>query len=181
MTARRLALLLRAVNVGGRALPMAELKAALSDAGFGRPETLLASGNALVTTDLDAARAEAVTEALVLERIGLATDVMVRDAVEIRDVITACPFGALAEAQPNRLITLFTKSPASGDLAVLDDRRTAGEALAWGPGCLYAIYPEGSGTSKLTPDVIERRLGIRVTGRNWNTVRRLAALLETSS
>jgi uncharacterized protein (DUF1697 family) len=28
--------------------------------------------------------------------------------------------------------------------------------------------------------VIERRLGVRVTGRNWNTVRRLADLLENA-
>ncbi len=49
---RRLALLLRAVNVGGTGkLPMAELKALLADLGYDRPETLLASGNALIGAD----------------------------------------------------------------------------------------------------------------------------------
>ena len=180
MSERRLALLLRAVNVGGRVLPMAELRAALDEAGMVRPETLLASGNVLVTTAQGGQAAEAVVETLVADRFGLSTDAMARDLTEIREVLTACPFGVFAETQPNRLITFFTKSPGGGDLSALEDRRTAGEALAWGPGCLYATFPAGSGSSKLTPDVIERRLGVRVTGRNWNTVRRLADLLENA-
>ncbi|WP_397417240.1 DUF1697 domain-containing protein [Phenylobacterium sp.] len=180
MSERRLALLLRAVNVGGRVLPMAALRSALGEAGLVQPETLLASGNALVTTARDVQAVEAVVETLLADRFGLSTDVMARDLPEIQGVLTACPFAAFADSHPNRLITFFTKSPGRGELSVLEDRRTAGEAVAWGPGCLYATFPAGSGTSKLTPDVIERRLGVRVTGRNWNTVRRLADLLENA-
>jgi uncharacterized protein (DUF1697 family) len=41
---------------------------------------------------------------------------------------------------------------------------------------LYAVYPAGIGKSKLTHALIERTLGLRVTGRNWNTMLKLAAL-----
>jgi uncharacterized protein (DUF1697 family) len=41
---------------------------------------------------------------------------------------------------------------------------------------LYAYYPAGVGTSKLTAALIERKLGTRGTGRNWNTVRKLNEL-----
>jgi uncharacterized protein (DUF1697 family) len=40
----------------------------------------------------------------------------------------------------------------------------------------YLFYPDGIGRSKLTNAVIESRLGARGTGRNWNTVQKLAAL-----
>lgn len=45
----------------------------------------------------------------------------------------------------------------------------------------YIVYPDGIGRSKLTTALIEKHLGTRVTGRNWNTVRKLATLSHTSS
>jgi uncharacterized protein (DUF1697 family) len=41
---------------------------------------------------------------------------------------------------------------------------------------LYLVYPDGIGTSKLTIAIIERKLATVGTGRNWNTVLKLAAL-----
>jgi uncharacterized protein (DUF1697 family) len=40
----------------------------------------------------------------------------------------------------------------------------------------YLVYPDGVGRSKLTVTVLERSLGSRGTGRNWNTVLKLQAL-----
>jgi uncharacterized protein (DUF1697 family) len=41
---------------------------------------------------------------------------------------------------------------------------------------LYVVYPAGIGGSKLTGALIEKKLGTRGTGRNWNTVLKLATL-----
>jgi hypothetical protein len=38
------------------------------------------------------------------------------------------------------------------------------------------VYPEGIGRSKLTSNLIEKKLGRRGTGRHWNTELKLAAL-----
>jgi uncharacterized protein (DUF1697 family) len=43
---------------------------------------------------------------------------------------------------------------------------------------LYIVYPAGIGKSRLTNVLIEKKLGIRGTARNWNTVLKLAALCE---
>ena len=40
----------------------------------------------------------------------------------------------------------------------------------------YIVYPDGIGRSRLTTAVIEKSLGTRGTGRNWNTVLKLGAL-----
>jgi len=40
----------------------------------------------------------------------------------------------------------------------------------------YIVYPDGIGRSRLTVALIEKKLGTRGTGRNWNTVLKLAAL-----
>jgi uncharacterized protein (DUF1697 family) len=44
---------------------------------------------------------------------------------------------------------------------------------------LFIVYPDGVGRSKLTTALIERKLGARRgTGRNWNTVLKIAAALD---
>ena len=40
----------------------------------------------------------------------------------------------------------------------------------------YVIYPDGVGRSRLTNAAIETKLGTRTTGRNWNTVLKIAVL-----
>ena len=44
---------------------------------------------------------------------------------------------------------------------------------------LYATFPDGIGRSRLTNVLIEKKLGTRGTGRNWNTVSKLAELLKS--
>jgi uncharacterized protein (DUF1697 family) len=39
---------------------------------------------------------------------------------------------------------------------------------------LYISYPDGVGRSKLTMALIEKTIGARGTGRNWNTVLKIA-------
>ena len=41
---------------------------------------------------------------------------------------------------------------------------------------LYIVYPDGIGRSRLTNVLLEGKLGVRGTARNWNTVVRLGAL-----
>src|SRR4030095_3921847 len=40
----------------------------------------------------------------------------------------------------------------------------------------YIVFPDGVGHSRLTSTVIEKHLGTRGTGRNWNTVVKLQKL-----
>jgi uncharacterized protein (DUF1697 family) len=44
--------------------------------------------------------------------------------------------------------------------------------------CLYIVYPDGIGRSKLTPALMEKHIRTRGTARNWNTVLKLKTLVE---
>lgn len=46
---------------------------------------------------------------------------------------------------------------------------------------IYLAYPNGSGRSKLNHSLLERRLGVSVTLRNWRTVTKLAEMSRSSS
>ena len=170
---RKLALLLRAVNVGGRQLAMADFRKLLEAEGFGAVETLLASGNAVVATEDDAEAVERRVAAALAQKLKLPTEVFARDLAELQAVIAGNPFAEFAEAQPSRMVVVFLKADPPEDLSPLTRWATQGEAVAPGPRCLYITYPQGQGRSKLA----QARGGPTGTARNWNTVTKLAERL----
>jgi uncharacterized protein (DUF1697 family) len=170
--------LLRAVNVGGKKAIMAELRQWLADLGFEEPRTLIQSGNLVFRSQQTGAALEALLEREAAARLGLVTDFIVRTADEWRALIAANPHHAMARDDPAHLMAMPLKS--TPDAAAVEALR------AWIPGHeslvahgrdLYITYPDGAGESKLTTAAIERRLGVRGTARNWNTVNKLAAML----
>jgi uncharacterized protein (DUF1697 family) len=174
----RLAVLLRAVNVGGTGkLPMADFKAALADLGYGAPATLGAAGSAVIAAQAPAAAVETHLESELKARFQLATDVFARGHAELSDVLAGNPFAKMALELPSGLIVLFLKGePEAAGVVRLRERIVGSEQVEAGPKCLYIAYGDGLGRSKLTGQLIERAIGLRGTGRNWNTVGKLAKL-----
>ena len=75
--------LLRGVNLGGRKVVMSELRAVCEGAGFTDVETLIASGNLVLGSKLKGEKLEKKLEAVILQELGLKTDVHVRDAAQL--------------------------------------------------------------------------------------------------
>lgn len=174
---RRVAGLLRAINVGGRQLRMADLARITGSAGFDAPQTLLASGNVIFGTTLSEADTGERLAAAILAESGLQTEVFVRDAAQVQQVIMTNPFPLEAVEAPSRLMAMVLNSDPPEDLGALATACGGGEQVRAGGRCLYIHYPAGAGTSKLTNALIERRLNLRGTARNWNTVGKVAAQL----
>lgn len=168
----RQAALLRGVNLGGRKLIMSELRALVEGAGYANVATLLASGNLILDAKEKGAKLEAKLEQLILDGLGLKTDIFVRTGAELEAIIAANPFKAFAKAQPNYMVVTFLRAPATkAELKAMEETALLGEELVQGKGCLYITYPHGQGVSKL-------RIPKLGTSRNWNTVGKLAALTQ---
>ncbi|HEV2532527.1 DUF1697 domain-containing protein [Phenylobacterium sp.] len=176
----RLAVLLRAVNVGGTGkLPMADFKAALTGLGYEDPKTLGAAGSAVIGTAAKPAAVEAAIEKALKSRFGLTTEVFVRTHAELAAVLRANPFAEMARAKPAGLIVSFLKGdPKPADVAALREKIVGPEQVEAGPACLFIAYGAGMGTSKLTGPIVQRAIGLSGTGRNWNTVGKLAELTK---
>lgn len=170
----RLVALLRAVNVGGRKLPMAELRALCGELGWEDSETYIQSGNLVFTAPGRGEALEARLEEAIEERFGLDVPVIVRTAAQWAELVAANPFPRVAAEEPNRLQLLVSKRPPEGDAAAkLMERARAGEVVKAAGGALWFHYPEGVGASKLTPAVIDKAAGSPSTSRNWRTVMKL--------
>lgn len=171
--------LLRAINVAGHGtVAMSDLRAAVSDLGFEDVQTLLQTGNLVfrVSSASEAAIARRLEEQA-RKRLGLRTAFIIRTAKDYQSVITSNPFPDAAETDPGHLVVMFLKD--ASDSRAVDALREAikGRETVEARGKhLYIVYQDGIGRSRLTIDLIERKLGTQGTGRNWNTVLKLAAL-----
>ena len=171
--------LLRAVNVGGRKLPMAGLRAAAEALGWTAVSTYIQSGNLIFAAPGGTADLESKLERELAERFAMEVPAMVRTAGQWARLAAANPFPKAAEHEPNRLMMLVSKRPpAAGAAERLMERAKAGEQVRSAAGALWFHYPEGAGTSKLTPSLIDRTVGSPATARNWRTVTRLREMLE---
>jgi uncharacterized protein (DUF1697 family) len=106
--------------------------------------------------------------------------VTARPHADLDGAIAANPFPAAAEADPDHLLVVFFDRPA--DPAGVDALRLAargGEEIEVRGREAFIHYASGVAGSRLTPALIDRRLGAVGTARNWNTVRALAAMAES--
>jgi uncharacterized protein (DUF1697 family) len=170
--------LLRAVNLGAHnAVAMADLRDLLARLGFTDPRTILQSGNAVFRSGKRPPVVERLLEKEAAARLGLATDFFVRTAAEWQALVAANPFPAEAERDPSHLVLMCLKAAPAPEAVAALQGSIAGRELVRAVGRhAYVVYSDGIGRSRLTIAVIERRLGTRGTGRNWNTVLKLAAL-----
>ena len=173
--------LIRGINVGGHApVSMADVRAFFGALGFRDARTLLQSGNVVFSADARTADAlETRLEKEALQRLALRTAFLVRSAGEWSDVIARNPFPNEAKRDPGHLHVMFLRSaPAAPAVEALQAAVSGPEVIRAGSRHLYITYPDGSGRSKLTGALIEKKLGTTGTARNWNTVLKLAALAE---
>ena len=175
----RLIALLRAVNVGGRKLPMAELRVLCGEIGWKDVETYIQSGNLVFTAPGGAGALEKALEDAIKDRFGLDVPVIVRTALQWEELAAANPFPKVARDEPNRLQLLVSKRPPeSGAARKLKERARAGEAVEAAGGALWFHFPEGVGTSKLTPAAIDKACGSPSTSRNWRTICKLQEMAQ---
>ncbi|MFE1577715.1 DUF1697 domain-containing protein [Streptomyces fradiae] len=181
-TTSRYALLLRGVNVGGRKMPMAELRAVLAGLGHTGVRTYLQSGNAFFTTasgEDEDALAAGIGQA-VAEHFGFRVDCLVRSGAYLRAVADACPYPA-ARLEPRQLHVTYLSASATPDrFASVDPAAYLPEEFRLGDRALYLHLPDGMGRSKLAealarPAVVK---GLVATTRNWNTVLKLADMAQ---
>lgn len=175
--------LLRAVNLPGHnKIGMADLKALVIGLGFTDAQTLLQSGNIVfsggtkTTTSL-----EETLERAAAKQLGLETDFIVRTAKEWQAIIDANPFPREAKDDPSHLLAVILKDEVSAANVTALQKAIVGREVVRAKGrCLYVVFPDGIGRSKLTTAMTEKKLGTRGTARNWNTVLKLGLLTESS-
>jgi uncharacterized protein (DUF1697 family) len=170
-------ILLRGVMPTGKnKLPMARLREVLAQAGFGNVRTYIASGNALVDSDLSAHEIERQVHDLIKEQIGPDLAVIVRTGDELQRVLDENPFTEGCDIS-RLFFVLFAAPPPDDKVKALLAEDFGDEKLAITQHAAYMYIPGTYGRGRLSGSVLEKKLGVAATMRNFNT---LAKLIELS-
>lgn len=174
-------ILLRAVNLGAIAkLPMEELRAALTSAGFENVQSYIASGNIIVDTELSAEETRTNVNAILNTQFNISGERSITtDHGTLVRVIKSNPFKDAAQYRPNMLHVHFLSSPPISNAELNLTSYKGPEQMRLNDQQLYVDYINGAGTSALTGRFLETALGTTGTARNWNTVLKLAEMANT--
>jgi uncharacterized protein (DUF1697 family) len=165
--------LLRGINVGNaKRVAMADLRALLTDLGYGDVRTVLQSGNALFTATGKAAAIEKAVSARIAADLEMDVKVLVRSAAELVEVVDGNPFVARGLPVAELHATFLSKAPAASKLRAVDTDAVAPDELALGDRVIYTRLPNGVMGSKLPS--WDKALGVDASARNWKTVLRIA-------
>ena len=169
--------LLRGINVGGKhLLPMRELVSLLEGLGFDRVRSHLQSGNLVFRCSNRLGEPTANQIAATIENTrGFAPRILLLEAADYRKLIATNPF----PGEDGKALHAYflERQPQTPDLVRLEQLQRGSERFCLQCGIFFLYAPEGIGRSKLAA-AVESALGVAATARNWNTVRRIAAMLD---
>lgn len=167
-------ILVRAVNVGGTQLPMAEFRELLSGLGAESVSTYIASGNAIAEVPGDPEVFDRAVETALTARYGWVREVLSRSRAELVAARAAHPFEVLDPSAS--YVSFLTAVPGEAALAAAaevprgdDEWRVIGREL-------HLRYANGAGRATLQQERLAKTLGVAATARNLRTVDRLIAL-----
>lgn len=155
---------------------MKDLTALLNEMAYREVQTYIQSGNVLFRSDRDLADVDAEEISKNIgQRFGFAPDVFLLRIEDLKDTVAGNPF----ETEDGKALHFYSlhEKAIDPDLDRLMAAKTPSERFALKNKIFYLYAPDGIGRSKLAGQV-ERALGVPVTARNWNTVRRLLSLSE---
>ena len=168
--------MLRGINVGGqKRLRMDTLRVIYEDLGLMNIRTYVQSGNVIFdSTHQDRAGVVSLIEAQIKQSCGYQVEVFIRQAEELQRILSENPFLKGRNVDPNKLhVTFYYRAPSETELSKLTTPAGTTDEFALTEMAVYLYCPNGYGKTKLSNSYFERRLGIPVTTRNWNTVNAL--------
>ncbi len=170
-------LLVRAVNVGGAKLPMAEFRELLAALGAENVRTYIQSGNAIVDYGGDPVALDRAVEKALTDRYGYVREVISRSPEELRQALARHPFEVI-EPKYSYLVPL-TGMPTETAIATAGEVETGNDLWKIVGPDIHIRYANGAGQAELDMNKILRRLGVQGTARNLNTVRKLIELASS--
>lgn len=173
--------LVRGINVGGKSMPMAELRGLFAKLGYADAKTYIQSGNVAFTAPgKDGRRIAAGLEAAIAKKFGYEAAVLVRSAGELRALLKANPYAKRKLQEGERLfITFLEEPPAPEAIARLEAIRDPKDEVKVRGSEAFLLVRGSYGESNLSNAFLEKKLKVRATTRNLPTALKLLEMTGT--
>lgn len=177
---RRWIVLLRGINVSGqKKILMAELRELLSSHDFNNVVSYIQSGNIIFDTEagMGQVEIEQAIAVLINKHYGFEVSVFAFQPMWLEQVIAENPFLEQQGIETKQLyLTILDRLPEEENIARLSNFDIEDDEYVLNGLVIYIRYPNGAGKAKLTNNLIEAKLKLRATSRNWNTTKKLIEL-----
>ncbi len=168
--------LLRGINVGGHnKIKMADLKNVYEELNFKNIRTYIQSGN--VVFESASSNLEELSQKIekkIQLSFGLEIKGITLQKEELEKIILTNPF---RKKETKALYVMFLdRIPKIDPKEVLESVKDKSEEYVLSGKQIYFYYPNGYGKTKLSNPLIEKKLKVTGTTRNWNTINALVGL-----
>ncbi len=168
--------LLRGINVSGqKKIKMADLRLLLEENGFKNVQTYIQSGNIIFSsTEENKIKLENTIAEIIKNKYGFEVPVVVKTGKQIQAILTNNPYQNPEDIQSNKIYFVLLKNEATEEnKAILNAISFANETLEITPNCVYLRCALGAGKAKCTNNLIEKKLKVTATTRNYKTMVKL--------
>lgn len=170
------AALLRGINVSGqKIIRMEDLKEDFESLKFTNVSTYIQSGNVMFEAPVTkTAIIEKEIEACLLKRAGHQIVVIVRTIPELEEVVRRNPYAKTQLKENEKLhVTFLLDQPAGPAVALLGRLKSPTDEIIPMKKEVYILCRNGYGRTLFSNTLIEKKLAVPATTRNWNTVNKL--------
>ncbi|MGH2868987.1 MAG: DUF1697 domain-containing protein [Solirubrobacteraceae bacterium] len=172
-------LMLRGINLGSkRRVPMADLRALFTDAGYADVATYLQSGNVALSSSAPAIEVEREGARLISGHFGFDVPVVVRTRTQLARVVKHDPHGSVVDNPKLYQVSFRAEKLDAATAERLLGLATDAEHVAVQGREVYCWHAGGVARSKLWNALGGKGLGVTATTRNWTTVLALLAMSE---
>ena len=170
---------LRGINVAGqKKMPMAEVRKMMTDAKFKDVKTYIQSGNIVFKSEkASTEELEGMIHAEIEKTFGFDVPVLVKSVSAIEDILEQNPFDNKDDLAENRIyFVLLQKTPNQELVNAFEENDYPNEKFSVSDSCVYLCCKNGYGNAKLNNNLIERKLKVNTTARNYRTMNKLLEL-----
>ncbi len=175
--------ILRGINVGGhKKILMADLKKLYTNLGFENVVSYIQSGNVIFDSSINTSDdLKQMIQEIITSNYSFEVPVIIRTVKDLETVIKEDPFIEIDKTENGSKlhVAFLSETPEVQALQNLIDFIKESEECVLIDNHLYIWYPNGAGRSKLTTQVIERKLDVQATLRNWKTALKMLELSKS--
>jgi uncharacterized protein (DUF1697 family) len=173
--------ILRGINVSGHhIIKMDTIKALFMRLGFRQVKTYVQSGNIVFSGNEENTVALAnKISAGIKKEFGYEVPVIVMEKKTLGQIISDNPFSKDPDKDKAYIgVSFLASKPENPDTDAIEAKKQGEEEVAFSDKAVYLYCPHGYGKSKLTNNLIEAKLKVGATTRNWKTTLKLLELAE---
>lgn len=173
--------ILRGINVGQKnRIKMTDLRQSLKELGLAQIQTYIQSGNLVfVTEEMPNQELEKRIAVCIKKDFDSEVSVIAHTQKDWQKIMDENPFlqDSLKEEKYMH-VSFLGETPADFKEKELRSKLRQEEGIEFGPQAVYRYCPNGYGKTKLTNSVLENKLKVKATTRNWRTTSKLLQLAK---